>query len=79
MSKVRRECVSGAPVFRGAFFVGVTWPLTARAQRSERMWRVGVLMAGSPPNLFVSVLQNSLRDLGYIQGRNISFEVRFCA
>jgi putative tryptophan/tyrosine transport system substrate-binding protein len=41
------------------------------------MWRVGVLMAGSPPNFFVSVLQNSLRDLGYIEGRNISFEVRF--
>jgi putative tryptophan/tyrosine transport system substrate-binding protein len=36
-----------------------------------------VLMAGSPPNLFVSVLQNSLRDLGYIEGRNMSFEVRF--
>jgi putative ABC transport system substrate-binding protein len=41
------------------------------------MWRVGVLMASSPPNLFVNVLQNSLRDLGYIEGRNISFEVRF--
>jgi putative ABC transport system substrate-binding protein len=41
------------------------------------MWRVGVLMAGSPPNIFVSVLQNSLRDLGYVEGRNISFEVRF--
>jgi putative tryptophan/tyrosine transport system substrate-binding protein len=50
--------------------------LTTLAQRPERMWRVGVLMAGSPPNLFVSVLQNSLRDLGYIEGRNISFEVR---
>jgi putative tryptophan/tyrosine transport system substrate-binding protein len=59
------------------FSVGVVWPLTTRAQRPERMWRVGVLMAGSPPNLFVSVLQNSLRDLGYIEGRNISFEVRF--
>ena len=59
------------------FSVGMLWPLTTRAQRSERMWRVGVLMAGSPPNLFVSVLQNSLRDLGYIEGRNISFEIRF--
>ena len=53
------------------------WPVTTRAQRPERMWGVGVLMAGSPPNLFVSVLQNSLRDLGYIESRNISFEIRF--
>ena len=63
--------------FFALFSVGVVWPLRTRAQRPERMWRVGVLMAGSPPNLFVSVLQNSLRDLGYIEGRNISFEVRF--
>jgi putative tryptophan/tyrosine transport system substrate-binding protein len=63
--------------FFALFSVGVVWSHRTRAQRSERMWRVGVLMAGSPPNFFVSVLQNSLRDLGYIEGRNISFEVRF--
>jgi len=63
--------------FVGLFSVGMLWPLTTRAQRPERTWRVGVLMAGSPPNLFVSVLQNSLRDLGYMEGRNISFEIRF--
>jgi putative ABC transport system substrate-binding protein len=63
--------------FVGLFSVGMLWPLATRAQRPERTWRVGVLMAGSPPNLFVSVLQNSLRDLGYIEGRNISFEIRF--
>ena len=63
--------------FVGLFSVGMLWPLATRAQRPERTWRVGVLMAGSPPNLFVSVLQNSLRDLGYMEGRNISFEIRF--
>ena len=63
--------------FVGLFSVGMLWPIMTRAQRPERMWRVGVPMAGSPPNLFVSVLQNSLRDLGYIEGRNISFEIRF--
>ena len=63
--------------FVGLFSVGMLWPLTTRAQRPERTWRVGVLMAGSPSNLFVSVLQNSLRDLGYMEGRNISFEIRF--
>ena len=63
--------------FVGLFSVGMLWPLTTRAQRPERTWSVGVLMAGSPPNLFVSVLQNSLRDLGYMEGRNISFEIRF--
>lgn len=63
--------------FVALFSAGVVWPFTTRAQRPERMWRVGVLMAGSPPNRFVGVLQNSLRDLGYIEGQNISFEVRF--
>ena len=63
--------------FVALFSLGVVWPRVTAAQRPERMWRVGVLMAGSPPNRFVSVLQNSLRDLGYIEGRNISFEVRF--
>ena len=63
--------------FIGLVGGAAAWPLATRAQRPERMWRIGVLMASSPPNLFVSVLQNSLRDLGYIEGRNISFEIRF--
>ena len=67
---------------RREFITVVGWsalslPLAVRAQQAERVRRIGVLMAGSPPNPFVSVLQNSLRDLGYIEGRNISFEVRF--
>jgi putative tryptophan/tyrosine transport system substrate-binding protein len=69
-------------VRRREFITVVGWsalslPLAVRAQQAERVRRIGVLMAGSPPNPFVSVLQNSLRDLGYIEGRNISFEVRF--
>jgi putative tryptophan/tyrosine transport system substrate-binding protein len=69
-------------VRRREFITVVGWsalslPLAVRAQQAERVKRIGVLMTGSPPNPFVSVLQNSLRDLGYIEGRNISFEVRF--
>ena len=37
--------------FVALFLVGVVGPRVTAAQRPERMWRVGVLMASSPPNV----------------------------
>jgi putative ABC transport system substrate-binding protein len=51
-----------------------TWPLAARAQPSERMRRIGVLMgfaegdAGWQVN--VAALRAGLQELGWIDGRN---------
>jgi hypothetical protein len=53
-----------------ALLGGAVWPFAVSGQQRERARRVGMLMAGSPPNLFVAVLQNSLRELDYIEGRN---------
>lgn len=57
----------------------MAWPLMARAQQLPRMWRVGYLGFGAASNWTseVKALQNGLRDLGYVDGRNITFEFRW--
>jgi putative tryptophan/tyrosine transport system substrate-binding protein len=57
------------------------WPLAARAQHSERMRRIGVLMglAASDPEAQsrVAAFENGLRELGWVKGRNLSIEYRW--
>jgi ABC-type uncharacterized transport system substrate-binding protein len=49
------------------------WPLAARAQQTARRWTVGVLSPGAPnPSAPVEEFRNGLRDLGYVEGRNLS-------
>jgi putative ABC transport system substrate-binding protein len=59
----------------------LAWPLAARAQPSERVRRVGVLMsfaAGDPEaQLRVAAFEDGLRDLGWIKGRNLRLEYRW--
>jgi putative ABC transport system substrate-binding protein len=59
----------------------LAWPLPARAQQSERVRRVGVLMssaAGDPEaQLRVAAFEDGLRDLGWIKGRNLRLEYRW--
>jgi putative tryptophan/tyrosine transport system substrate-binding protein len=59
---------------------GVTtmWPLAARAQQHS-MAVIGVLSPESPTATSVEGLQSGLRDLGYIEGRNIRYEYRWSA
>lgn len=60
-----------------------TWPLAARAQQSEHMRRIGVLMAhpeGDPEfQDYAGAFRDGLRDLGWIEGRNIRFDFRWGA
>jgi putative tryptophan/tyrosine transport system substrate-binding protein len=55
--------------------VAATWPLTARAQPTERMRRVSVLMAyvESDPDAhqWAKAFSESLQELGWINGRNV--------
>src|SRR6476646_4158991 len=57
------------------------WPLAAGAQQSERMRRIGVLMgvAEDEPEgqARISAFRETLRSLGWIDGRNIRIEVRW--
>src|SRR5262245_60951635 len=47
-------------------------PLAARAQ--QRVARIGVLLVGGPE--FMGPYRDALRDLGYVEGKNIQLEVR---
>jgi putative tryptophan/tyrosine transport system substrate-binding protein len=56
----------------------VSWPLAARARKSGRVWRIGVLettsMALNAANF--EAFRQSLRDLGYIEEQNLIIEYR---
>jgi putative tryptophan/tyrosine transport system substrate-binding protein len=56
-----------------------TWPLAARAQQSRNKRTIGYLSpATSPPTpAFTAAFSNALRDLGWIEGQNISIERRY--
>jgi putative ABC transport system substrate-binding protein len=51
----------------------VAWPLAARGQRAEKIYRIGVLettpLALNAPNF--DALRSGLRDLGYVEGQNL--------
>jgi putative tryptophan/tyrosine transport system substrate-binding protein len=63
-------------------FVGSTaaaWPLAARAQQSGKVFRIGFLGFGPPAaqSSRVKALRAGLRDLGYVDGKNIVIEFRW--
>lgn len=69
----RREFVS---LLGGAV---AAWPLAARGQQGERVRRIGVLTGGSNDAGFRSDLtafQKALQHLGWIEGRNVEFNIR---
>ena len=49
----------------------------ARAQQSERIWRIGVLNVVDDASTRTELFRQGLRDLGYIEGRNFLLERRF--
>jgi putative tryptophan/tyrosine transport system substrate-binding protein len=59
------------------------WPLAARAQQTERIRRLGVLMNGSAteaaPQSYVAALVQELRQLGWAEGQNVRVDVRWNA
>jgi putative tryptophan/tyrosine transport system substrate-binding protein len=59
------------------------WPLAARAQQSERVQRIGVLMSylGSDPEAqaWYAAFREGLQKLGWTEGRNIRVDTRWAA
>jgi len=55
------------------------WPLAARGQQSVKVWRIGYLGFGPASNWTseVEALRSGLRDLGYVEGKNIFIEFRW--
>jgi ABC-type uncharacterized transport system substrate-binding protein len=59
------------------------WPLAARAQQSERIRRIGVLMslAESDPEAQarVAAFRKGLQAAGWPEGRNVRIDIRWAA
>ena len=57
------------------------WPLAARAQRPQRMRRISVLVGldekDAEAQRRVKAFRLGMRDLGWVEGRNIEVEIRF--
>jgi hypothetical protein len=57
----------------------VGWPLSARAQQSERVRRIGVLSTGDDAEgrARLEVFAQALNQLGWSDGRNLRIDVRY--
>jgi putative ABC transport system substrate-binding protein len=59
----------------GVLLFTINFP--AHAQREPTTHRMGILHAGTPPDVNADVFVEGLRQLGYSDGKNISIEHRF--
>jgi len=61
----------------------LAWPLAARAQQGDRLRRVGMLMPYSEGDAegqsYAAAFQWVLQELGWTEGRNIRFDIRWTA
>ena len=53
------------------------WPLGAGAQQGGKVYKIGVLTAGSLVPGSESTLVDAFRELGYVEGKNLTFERRY--
>jgi ABC-type uncharacterized transport system substrate-binding protein len=69
----RREFIT---VLGGA---AVAWPLAARAQSSSASPLIGVLspLSATAATRNITAFRSALRDLGYVNGRNMTLELRY--
>jgi putative tryptophan/tyrosine transport system substrate-binding protein len=57
--------------------VATAWPLTAPAQQASRVWRIGVLGPVPLAPTMLNAFRSALRERGYIEGQNLSIDVRW--
>jgi putative ABC transport system substrate-binding protein len=55
----------------------VAWPLVVVAQGQPKVARIGILHPGSPPDPWLDGLRDGLRELGYVEGKDLIFEYRW--
>jgi putative ABC transport system substrate-binding protein len=68
-------------LIKGIAASAIAWPLAARAQQSERLRRIGVLMPTREDDpdgqQRVALLRQGLGELGWTEGRNIHIDYRW--
>jgi putative tryptophan/tyrosine transport system substrate-binding protein len=52
-------------------------PLLSFAQKQPKVRRLGIFQPGAPPEPLMEAIREGLRDLGYLEGRDIAFEMRW--
>jgi putative tryptophan/tyrosine transport system substrate-binding protein len=61
----------------------VAWPLGARAQQTERVRRIGVLISGSENDpeyqAALAGFSEALQPLGWTEGSNVQIDTRWAA
>jgi putative tryptophan/tyrosine transport system substrate-binding protein len=67
----RREFIT---LFGGA---AASWPIAARAQVAEKTYTVGILSAAEVIPTLNMAFAEGLRELGWIEGKNVVFERRY--
>ena len=68
---VRRRAFLGAVT--GGFLAA---PLASEAQQAGKVYRIGFLRAGQPPQSYLDGFQQGLRERGYVYGQNVLVELR---
>jgi putative ABC transport system substrate-binding protein len=55
---------------------GAVWPLAVHAQHPQKIFRIGVLLPGTPASfsLRTKALLDGLRDLGHVEGKTVAIE-----
>ena len=65
----------------GLGFMLLAAPLAAAAQQAVKVWRIGYLISGFKEvpgtNPGLVPFSQSLRELGYVEGRNLTLEIRY--
>jgi len=70
----RREFIT---LIGGAAAPLLLWPLAARAQLVEKIYTVGILSAAEVTPTLNTAFVDALRELGWIEGKNVVFERRY--
>jgi putative tryptophan/tyrosine transport system substrate-binding protein len=55
--------------------LAVIWPLAARAQ--ERQFRIALVSAVPPTLEMLTAFRDGMRQLGYVEGHNVTFDIRW--
>jgi putative ABC transport system substrate-binding protein len=72
----KRDCRSWTLAGLAVIALAISVPATARAQAAGKIPRIGVLSSW-PSDPFVEAFRQGLRELGYVDGRNITLEYRW--
>ena len=64
--------------FIGLAGSAIAWPLAAHAQQRNQIYRIAVLLGGSPANSpGVDIIEKAFKELGWSRGRDLEIEYRF--